>query len=294
MGESLAAPQKGTLHTYDYNLTAFEFEARESKNAIVFIGGLGNQYLGVPYLSELNESVGPDWRLFQVAISSSGEGWGTGSLDRDVEEISKLVKYLKQSLKISKVVLFGHSTGCQDSLHYLLKSKEEVDAIILQASVSDREAIQEYFKESNFGKLEDFNKEAKEVYDTKGPLELLPKKFSDILFGAPINAYRWLSLAAVGGDDDYFSSDLPDDALKMTFGKINKPSLFLYSGSDSSVPKYVNKDELLKRWGSFTDRRFWNSVIIQGASHDIGSDSIDQEKATEILTSTVNKFLADI
>jgi pimeloyl-ACP methyl ester carboxylesterase len=286
-------PQKGTLHTYDFNLTAFEFGDRDSKNAIVFIGGLGNQYLNVPYIPAVNEGIGPHWRLFQIALSSSGTGWGTGSLDRDVVEIGKLVKYLKDKLGLTKVVLFGHSTGSQDSLHYLLKGTEEVDGIILQASASDREAAEVLFKKRGV-KLDDYIKEAQEIYDTKGPLELLPKKFSDAFFGAPINAYRWLSLTALDGDDDYFSSDLSDDKLKNTFGKINKPSLFLYSQNDQFVPKYVDKEALLKRWEGFTDRKYWNSALLEGASHDVGQDSVDQKKTFNQLVSTVNKFLAGL
>lgn len=286
----LLSPQQGTLHSYEYNLTAFEFGSRQSDKAVIFIGGLGNKYLSVPYLSKLNESIGEEWRLFQIDMSSSGEGWGTGSLDRDADEIELLVKYLK-SININKIILFGHSTGCQDSFHYLLEKGYGIEGIILQAPVSDREATVRFFEEENFGDLNDFIDEAKQVYK-KDPLQVLPRKYSNILFGAPINAYRWLSLTDINGDDDYFSSDLSDEKLKATFGKINKPALFLYSGNDFAVPQSVNKSDLLQRWSSFTNQEFFNSSIIEGASHDVGPDSANEQEAVNDLLKHVLKFLS--
>ena len=56
--------------------------------------------------SELSYSV------FEIRLRSSFIGFGTSSLEEDVADISALVKYLR-TLGREKIVLFGHSTGCQ-------------------------------------------------------------------------------------------------------------------------------------------------------------------------------------
>src|SRR5579862_9916082 len=77
-------------------------------------------YMGTPYLellsSELEKS---GWSLCQLHMRSSYLGFGTGSLDRDSEDISNCISYLYKSGK-SHVVLMGHSTGSQNSIHYIL------------------------------------------------------------------------------------------------------------------------------------------------------------------------------
>jgi len=293
---SLTPPVKGTVHTYHYKKTAFEFDDgdKESPNAVIFIGGLGDGLLTVPYVPDVNSKGLPDgWSIFQIHISSSYDGWGTGSLDRDIKEIGDLVSYLRTNLNKQKVVLFGHSTGCQDSIHYLLNRGGDIDGIILQAPVSDREAMESEFAKAGHS-LKEFNTEAKYVFEKHGPTALLPKKFSDSFFGAPLNAYRWLSLAEVGGDDDYFSSDLPDSTLENTFGKVDKPLLILYSGADEFVPSEIDKEGVVKRYESFTNPKYWSkfSCVMKGAKHNVGPGS--EPGAVDILIEKVRAYLLEI
>lgn len=88
----------------------------------------------------------------QPLLSSSYAGWGTASLTTDVDEIAQLIHYLKIQRPGGAIVLvsslpacipplfwrihtgpstskadadspllkLGHSTGCQDALHYLI------------------------------------------------------------------------------------------------------------------------------------------------------------------------------
>ena len=54
--------------------------------------------------------------------------------------------------------------------------------------------------------------------------------------GSPITARRYLSLAAKGGDDDMFSSDLKDAELDTLLGHMaGIPTLVLQSGADGYV-----------------------------------------------------------
>ncbi|KAH3673699.1 hypothetical protein WICMUC_003515 [Wickerhamomyces mucosus] len=285
-------PQRGIAHQYSFKLQAFELERNKSgENAIIFIGGLGDGLLTVPYIINLNEKLNDEWSIFQILTSSSYIGWGTGSLDRDVKEINQLVKYLKETLGKKKIVLLGHSTGTQDSIHYSLSLfKDNIDGIILQAPVSDREAIKQLLGDQVY---DEYNKEAQLIFDKYSGDELLPKKFSDKFLGAPINAYRWLSLSLEGGDDDYFSSDLSDEKLDETFGKLSKPLLVLYSGNDEFVPKSIDKQAILNRWEGFVKSDVWSkySSLIPDASHNVANNP---DSSVEFLIERVNKYLFDL
>ncbi len=98
-------------------VSAYESGNTSAKNALVFVAGLGDGPHTTPYIwtiakhlqnvrSDLNYSV------FEVRIRSSFIGFGTASLQQDVEDISGLVKYLRKLGK-EKIILMGHSTGCQ-------------------------------------------------------------------------------------------------------------------------------------------------------------------------------------
>jgi dienelactone hydrolase len=63
-------------------------------------------------------------------------GFGVGSLQRDFEDISACIAYLKQNGK-QRIVLMGHSTGAQNSIHYVLNqhygnSAAPVDGVIVR------------------------------------------------------------------------------------------------------------------------------------------------------------------
>lgn len=88
-----------------------------SKNAIIFIGGLGDGPHTVAYIRTVArhlETAGKEleYSVFEIRLRSSFIGFGTTSLTNDVEDIAALVKYLR-GLGKEKIVLFGHSTGSQ-------------------------------------------------------------------------------------------------------------------------------------------------------------------------------------
>lgn len=299
---SLSAPSKGILHHYGPNLTAFEFD-RPASNVVLFIGGLTNGYLDVPYIPALTkriQSIG-DWTLIQAHITSSYNGWATGSLKRDAEELSRLVKYLRQNGK-KKVVLLGHLTGCQDTMEYLTKrskqsdfpTEAEIDAAILQAPVSDIEGL-ENFNGFSVDKAAEVSNEVYKEYITKGRQdEVLPHKYTKIAFGSPISAYRFHSLFSPRGDDDYFSSYLNQTDFEHTFGLVNKPLLVLYGLKDEFVPEKVNRQKLVDEWKKATPSKYWSdkSHIVEGARHAI--DLKSGPGALEDFISTVVAFVSEL
>lgn len=295
-----------TIHKYAPQLTAIEFgpQSGTPENFLIFVGGLTDGFLTVPYVPQLAEAVsdklGPKWVVVQALISSSYLGFGTGSLKRDAQELGKLAKYLrtKRGTKASKVVLMGHSTGCQDTMEFLSKHSKadnfdkllDIDAGILQAPVSDCEAFEFWDKEK---KLEGLLALAQKHIDEGNPDELLPKEALDSALGAPITAYRFHAFAARRGDDDYFSSYLTAEDYAKTFGKVLKPLLVLYGEKDECVPKFVNRQALVDLWKAATDPQVWSkySKVLKGAKHNIGPGS--DEGAVEDMIETVLAFIQE-
>lgn len=95
---------------------AYELGPSTSENAIIFIGGLFDGPHTVPYTRVLaktvEEAADLDYSVFEFRLRSSFTGFGTSSLKNDVEDTGALVKYLR-SIGRKKIILFGHSTGCQ-------------------------------------------------------------------------------------------------------------------------------------------------------------------------------------
>ena len=97
---------------------AYEMGNSSAKNALVFIGGLKDGPHTTPYIwtvaRHLEQTSSLDYSVFEIRMRSSFDGFGFSSLKNDVEDISALVKYLRNRDK-DKIVLMGHSTGCQVS-----------------------------------------------------------------------------------------------------------------------------------------------------------------------------------
>jgi len=77
----------------------------------------------------------------------------------------------------------------------------------------------------------------------------------------------------ISGDDDYFSSDLPDERLKTTFGRIDKPIMFLPCEKDELVPPSVDRSGILARWTASCPPGLVSplSGFVPGANHIVSS-----------------------
>lgn len=198
----------------------------------------------------------------QIHWSGSYDGYGTGSLDRDCDELEALVKHLRDR-GVSEIVLMGHSTGSQDVIHYLTSKREPVEGGIMVAPASDRE----FFERNPDREWAAALKQAKQLIK-----EGKPKATLDV-GGMRMSAYRMHSLVGVGGDDDYFSSDLPDAStpdtphvhpLSTSFGRLSAPALALWCEGDHCG----NGDQrpLLRRWeAAAAGKLAWH--VLEGATH---------------------------
>ncbi|KAL2847085.1 hypothetical protein BJX68DRAFT_240202 [Aspergillus pseudodeflectus] len=322
-------------------------------HTLLFIGGLSDGLGTVSYVADIVAALeDTEWSLFSPILSSSYAGWGMGGLRQDVRDIAACVEYIRGYKRRSasdccktKIVVMGHSTGSQDVLQYISAPnrrdrdsrsdttapapgcgvsarvpRPQVDGAIIQAPVSDREAIQWVLQEGNkrhtaeelqkvyAEAIRNAQKHTFENYRSLDTIVPLPATSSlGFPSSTPISSRRFLSLASPAspqdpGEDDLFSSDLTDDRLRDTFGAIHgrgvlrSKLLVLYSGQDETVPPWVDKVHLLRRWQRATDaeRGYWHdqSGIIPGATHTMAGPN--QVEARRILIRKVMRFLQDI
>ncbi|KAG6000047.1 hypothetical protein E4U43_001726 [Claviceps pusilla] len=260
-----------------------------NKNAIIFIGGLGDGPHTVPYIRTVArylETAGKElaYSVFEIRLRSSFIGFGTSSLKKDVEDIAALVKYLR-GLGKEKIVLFGHSTGwsqdCMEYANYVKHCNPPVDGFIMQGPVSDREAMNEIFPSH-----QDTLDLADEWIAQGRAHDCLPRDKVPQDLGAPITAYRFRSLVAKNGDDDYFSSDLDDDTVRKYWRRFNKPVLALHSANEEHVPHFVNQITENQRFQKANPMVSPLSGLIPEASHQVL-----EENAREWLGQRVVEFL---
>lgn len=248
---------QGELFLYDdsIGLAAFEVGGRGAGGSVlVCIPGLTDGLLSLRYLPALAAALGPEgWRVVQPVLSSSYSGWGLASLDADAREIDTLLDYLHTQRGVTEVALLGHSTGCQDVVRYLQVGKRasEVCAAILQAPVSDREALQSEGGGVSGPAVEELRKhrEAALAMVAEGRGEEPMPRAAATLLGPPhvVTAYRFASLTGRMTDDDMFSSDLADEELRQRLGHIAVPTLIAVSADDEYVPSFVDSKALAAR-----------------------------------------------
>lgn len=275
----------GVLHHYSQQV-AFEFNPADRKKVIIVIGGLSDGLLTVEFAPGLSKAVEKlEFSVLQIQMRSSYIGWGFNSLNTDVEDIKKLVEYLRSPEGGSRetIIIMGRSTGSQDVMHYLLRESNTIEAGIFNAPVSDREG-------QDPKDLQRLNPKAQEMVANGQGNEVLPMEYAKYVFDSPITANRWCSLHIKGGDDDYFSTDLPQEFFSSTFGKLDKPFLVTYNEFDEYSPTHVDKQAFLERWQSLSNPKYWSkhSGIIKGSTH-----LVTQPEAQQDLFQRVVDFLVE-
>ncbi|KAK0732472.1 hypothetical protein B0T21DRAFT_334657 [Apiosordaria backusii] len=281
-------PEEPSESSHVLRLTAYEYEPFSSPNALVFIHGLtaGPHTTGHTHLQAALPS---DYSIWELRMRSSYSGWGYSSLDNDVRDLARLVRYLCDDLKKEKIVLMGASTGCQDTLEYNNHPDQlpQVDGYILTSPVSDREAaIAVWSSEA----LAESLVVAKELIDQGKEYVAMPKEHIPFV-DTPVTPARWWSFAAVGGAEDYFASDLSDDILATKFGKVEKPLLILPAEKDEMVPALVDRQALLERWVAAAPKGIVSELsgFVPDADHVVSSPD-----AQKWLAERVVKFLEAI
>lgn len=253
---SAGASLRGDLTVYKNDPTLVMFtsgpDVRDSEGTVVFVGGLTDGPMGLAYLPALAAALeAKRWRLCQPTLSSSYLGFGVSDLDKDVEELDLVVDRILASANVPDetrtenenenahaVALVGHSTGCQDIVHFLKRGrlKNAITAAVLQAPVSDREAMcMEHGEEA----IEAANASARLMMASGDGDALMPRRTPGA-FGAPVTAARYFSLSGRMTLDDMFSSDLTERELTEKIGHMGHESapksLWVRSADDEYAP----------------------------------------------------------
>lgn len=273
---------QGDLFVYFHGQCAFESGDLGSPNVVVLLGGLGDGFMTIPYTEALSERLKAESVSFvQVLMESSYSGYGLSSLQVDMVAISLLVKHLKEQRGKQKVVLLGHSTGCQDIMW--LNSKwafSEVASVvvggILQAPVSDREYAE--------ATMEYSMNELLEWAQTVDPSTVHPTE------DPPITASRIKALYERGGEDDFFSTDLSlvERRTKLPFSHI--PLMVVFSEEDEYFPYQGKRTQFLKdleeAWPQIVDTK-----LLMGADHGLCHPAAQQEFFNAIMSFIRNNKL---
>ncbi|KAK5173645.1 uncharacterized protein LTR77_002326 [Saxophila tyrrhenica] len=301
-----ASAHPGTLHYIPPNLSAFEptkpLVRSANVNTLLWVGGMFDTPGSVSYPFSIAQSLGPTWTVMTALLGSSGLSWGVSSIARDAEDMAKIVAYIKELRPGGMIIIMGHSTGCQDCMEYIVGKNAEkrpaVDGIILQAPVSDREAIMNDLPEAF---MHEANQLALQMCRDGKDKDAMPNRLTKQVFGRiAITARRWVDISSPGpyheGADDYFSSDLPDKRLRGTFGKLpaSTPLLILYGGADASVPEHVDKRRLVQKWMHITEGGGGsvdglNGGVVVGATHNLNAQA---ETIVQDLVRRVAGFIA--
>ena len=317
------AAYPGSLHHYAPRLVAFEHAPASDKaagnieahNFVLFVGGLCDALMTVKYPSVLATVLPSSWAVAEVQTRSSGVGFTTGSLERDSEDLAKAITYFRDVAKQrnsespAKVILLGHSTGCQDAMNYIVgpwkqepmpqhvKERPPLDGVILQAGISDREGVEDHL---DARQVQESLKIAEAMIQEGRGLDHMPLATTKGMFGAQPSAERWTSLLNETGDDDYFSSDLSDDRLERVWGAGGLAAravkvMVLLSGEDENMPKSLNKAELISKWETFVkgSNGLWDdrSGVLERASHNLNKSS---DSVVNRLCETVLGFVQSI
>ncbi|CDR98720.1 uncharacterized protein SPSC_05969 [Sporisorium scitamineum] len=246
---TLPAPLAGSLQLYQgkpVELAYFDADP-ELAHSLVFLPGLTDAIGGLPYLPRLAECLRKHgFSLVQPQLTCHLGGYGQCTLEGDAQEIANCVAHLRSlpSKRNGKVVLMGHSTGCQEVIAYLLSSTRAanslttIDGGILQAPVSDREYYEKQRSEASEDDRDEMDRElqhATQLVQSGQGATLMPRKDTATstlptdpddppndsagasattsgntaaVLSLAMTAYRTWSLKAKGGHDDFFSSDL--------------------------------------------------------------------------------------
>jgi pimeloyl-ACP methyl ester carboxylesterase len=269
---------------------------------VICTGGLTDGLNACPWIFKLSsECQKRGWNVIQPLFSSSYLGYGTGSLTRDTEEMVCFIDHLVSDHNCQNVVLVGHSTGCQNAIHFLrhapLSVRSRVVAVALQAPVSDQEA----------GEME-MEQEARLQHAREQVLSHGAVACENILMPmhmhySPITVSRFLALHERYGADDMFSSYLTDDELKDRLDCFSMdpsralpssdapsttpsiPVLVAFSLADEYVPPSLDKLILLARLTASMGPSA-TSLPLHGANHNL-SEPTDGRAIEEFVDSLI-------
>ncbi|CAF1191281.1 unnamed protein product [Adineta steineri] len=257
----------GNLFVYDpeWKLVAFESGSLSSSRCLILLGGLTDGLLSLPYVEKLSsklESLSKPFSLIQPLLRSSNLQYGWHTIDNDIEDLKTLINYLTNNRNhLKSIILMGHSTGCQDIIHYLRREKrhDKIHRVILQGPVSDRQYLST-------------------LSSTKDQLDYCFKNNKDIkqwlprnLHEPPLTIERCLSLNEINSIEDFFSSDLTDEQLKNIYENIQTPITWIWSKQDEYVPDNIKQDVENFIKNKLANKQHSTFISLENADHAVSN-----------------------
>lgn len=221
-----------------YLLNALFLGKEKPKNIFIFIHGLaGNLFSKLDFVKTLidenssvivfnNRGAGVIDKIYKEdkrkkgGYSKFNSGMAYEIFSDCVDDIDGVVNYASKT-GAKKIILIGHSTGCQKSVYYLAKKKKNnVSSAILLAPMSDFATM---FKNTEKSKYLKLIKTAEKMVLRGDSLKLMP-------LDRAISAQRFLSLFSPKSEEEIFSyaSNREPKLLKA----IKKPLLIVLAGND--------------------------------------------------------------
>lgn len=175
-----------------------------------------------------------------------------------VSDIQGAVDYAR-SRGAEKVLLVGHSTGCQKSIYYLSRKGKQgqVKGVVLLAPMSDYAAA---LKHEGAGKLRTIEEMAKDLVNKNKPGEILPLE----IWPAMHDAQRWLSLYTPDSEEEIFSY-AQSGRIPATLRKVKTPILVVFAGDDEYRDR--SNKQLVKWFDKNIKTKNKKIVVIEKAPH---------------------------
>lgn len=185
-----------------------------------------------------------------------------------VDDLDGAVNWAKR-VGAKKIILVGHSTGCQKSVYYLKKRpKSPVSGAVLLAPMSDLADMVLNTSKREYQKLIFL---AKKMVKDKKAFSLMPSN----LWTMPITAQRFLSLFSAASSEEIFSYASLKKPLILQ--AVKKPLLVVLAGDDEHRDRPISDIAL---WFKETlAKREAQVVVVNGAPHNFFGYMLKLKKA---------------
>lgn len=267
-------------------LHGFLIPAKKSKKIIIHLLGMGSNFYDdsrLPYLANQITKAGYSFLSVNnrghdviADIPNTKNKWVKGGTA--FEKFEDSIKDIKASIDFaskkgfSKIILLGHSTGCQKVTYYQSKTQDRrVNGIILLAPTDDYNS---YKKE--LGK--DYKKVLKVAKKLKYKNALLPPK---LMKGYFFSGKRFLSDADIRNVEARIFNY---DSKMELFSKIKCPILAVFGSKEQHRVKPVEEHFKILRKNTGSSK--FDSLIIKDANHSfIGKEKQLSEKVSNWISS---------
>lgn len=259
--------------------------------AVLHVHGLTGNFFSSTAINEISKKLAGSGITF-MSIETRGsyiaegfvKGRGTRALEQvrgsaferfeeSVYDIDGAVSFLRRA-GFRRVVLSGHSSGCQKIAHYAYKKKcRRISGIILMSPVDDYNYDSSYFGKNHA----EIVRLAKRVKARGGYDALMPKKFAnDTHF---ISAGRFLSTNDISNPE---AKIFNYNGRLEEFSRITCPVLAIFGTRDQYEKMDVR--ECLKRLSNVSSSKRMSTMIIKGANHNF-------KGKRDMLASLIDKWI---